>query len=306
MTGGRWRPVTRSCGVQERVRPLGPHGIRSPARRRPTGHASLARTGGNGSPSLGVPGGRPRHPARRIWPPLPVSGTDTTRRHRSPRSRLDGGGRLRYRHRIEALQTAVHIDCWTGATGDPRTWVPPVGPLRSDLGRMLVSHRVEVDFGSRITGALWGAVVWDPASGERAIRTALPLAPHQSAPHRIPARQFRQCLGRRRRAHRLGQEGPAPRHLYGQFLLDELIVSELLGGTEWWGNKYGLLGGLLWTTTWGGWRLGVSLPPGPGPTAISPRTRAYLNGLTPARPSPSGPTSSKAPSIATGQTTSGR
>lgn len=195
--------------------------------------------------------------------------------------RLDGGGRLRYRHRIEALQTAVHIDCWTGATGDPRTWVPPVGPLRSDLGRMLVSHRLELDLGSRITGALWGAVVWDPASGERGFEPhyLLPLTSLRPTEY-LQGSSDNALVGAEGRL-RLGQGGPdRPRHLYGQFLLDELIVSELLGGTEWWGNKYGLLGGLLWTTTWGGWRLEGSAVR-PWTYSHYTPTRAYLNGLTP-------------------------
>ena len=81
---------------------------------------------------------------------------------------VDGGGRLRYRHRVEALQGAPHIDCWTGAVGDPRTWVPTVGRLRTGIERMLVSHRVEVDFGTRLTGALWGGVVWNVEDGRRA------------------------------------------------------------------------------------------------------------------------------------------
>jgi hypothetical protein len=37
---------------------------------------------------------------------------------------------------------------------------------------------------------------------------------------------------------------PIPRlTLYGQFVLDEMIVSELLSGDQWWGNKYGIQAG---------------------------------------------------------------
>ena len=91
------------------------------------------------------------------------------------------------------------------------------------------------------------------------------------------------------------RSGP-PRHLYGQFLLDELLVSELLGGTEWWGNTAARRLAL-------DHEMGRMAPEG---SAVRPwtyshytPTRAYL------KPDPLGPplgaASSKAASIATRQ-----
>lgn len=194
---------------------------------------------------------------------------------------LDGGGRLRYRHRIEAVQGQAHIDCWTGATGDPRLWVPPVGPLRTAIDRMVVSHRLELDLGERITGALWGAVVWNTAGGLRNVEPhyLLPLTSLRPTEY-VQGSSDNALVGVEGRL-RLGQGGTErPRELYGQFLLDELIVSELLGGTEWWGNKFGLLGGVLWTTRWGGWRL-EGAAARPWTYSHYTPTSAYTHGLTP-------------------------
>ena len=75
----------------------------------------------------------------------------TMRRHRLA-VRLDGGDGC-------ATATALKPSKRPSTSivdrhGRPRTRVPPVGPLRSDLGRMLVSHRLTRPR-SRITGALW-------------------------------------------------------------------------------------------------------------------------------------------------------
>ena len=40
---------------------------------------------------------------------------------------------------------------------------------------------------------------------------------------------------------------------YGQLLLDELLVSRLNDGTQWWGNKWGLLAGAHATSATGRW-----------------------------------------------------
>ena len=68
------------------------------------------------------------------------------------------------------------------------------------------------------------------------------------------------------------------RFLYGQLLLDELIVEEILGSTGWWGNKYGMLGGICWTYPRGAWRAELS---GVRPWTYShyTPTSAYLHGL---------------------------
>lgn len=244
--------------------------------------------------------GASRWRARWDWQPLPslhvALGRDTAHagwgrrslfrgRHVGPTPfaeiRIDGGGRLRYQHRIDALRGQRHLFCWPGTTGDPRTWLPPNGPLRASIERMVVSHRLEVDFGQRLTGALWGAVVWNIEDGQRAFEPHYLLPLTSLRPTEYAQGSSDNALVGVEGRLRLGKGGAErPRTLYGQFLLDELIVSELLGGTQWWGNKFGLLGGMDWHTRWGGWRLEA--------TAVRPwtfshftSTAAYLHGLTP-------------------------
>jgi len=194
---------------------------------------------------------------------------------------LDGGGRVRYRHRVEALQGRHQIDCWTGVTGDPRTWVPTSGRLRTGIQRMVVSHRVEIDFGQRMTAALWGAVVWNVEDGQRAFEPHYLLPLTSLRPTEYAQGSSDNALVGVEGRIKLGKGwGDRPRTLYGQFLLDELIVSELLGGTEWWGNKFALLGGIRWDTHWGGWQWEVSAAR-PWTYSHYTGTVAYLNGITP-------------------------
>ena len=194
---------------------------------------------------------------------------------------IDGGGRLRYQHRIEALQGQRAIGCWPGATGHPQSWVPPSGPLRAGPERMVASHRVELDFGARLTGALWGAVVWNLEDGTRAFEPHYLLPLTSLRPTEYAQGSADNALVGVEGRIKLGRDGARrPRTLYGQFLLDELLVSELLGGTEWWGNKFAALGGIQWNTRWGGWQWEVSAA---RPWTYSHYTRAaaYVNGLTP-------------------------
>ena len=77
-------------------------------------------------------------------------------------SSVDGGGRLRYRHRMEALQTAVAhrlLDGGTSATRErgcrPSGHCAPASSVCScPTGSNSTSARAS-------TGALWGAVVWN-------------------------------------------------------------------------------------------------------------------------------------------------
>lgn len=193
---------------------------------------------------------------------------------------LDGGGRLRYHHRVEFLQNSPHMDCWSGATGDPRTWIPPYGRMRSEIQRMVASHRVEVDFGKRLTGALWGAVVWSTEDGQRAFEPHYLLPLTSLRPTEYAQGSSDNALVGLEGRIKLGQNwDKRPRTLYGQFLLDELIVDQLLGATRWWGNKFAALGGIQWNTEWGGWQWEISAA---RPWTYSHYTSAaaYLQGKT--------------------------
>ena len=194
---------------------------------------------------------------------------------------VDGGGRLRYHQRVEFLQNSPHIDCWYGATGDPRTWIPPYGRLRSEVKRMVVSHRVEVDFGQRLTGALWGAVVWNAEGGQRTFEPHYLLPLTSLRPTEYAQGSSDNALAGLEGRIKLGQNwNKRPRTLYGQFLLDELIVDELLGATGWWGNKFAVLGGIQWDTQWGGWQWEISAAR-PWTYSHYTNTAAYMHGKTP-------------------------
>ena len=110
----------------------------------------------------------------------------------------------------------------------------------------LAAQWTEVALGGGWTGALFGAVKWraeDVAFQQR-------LEPH----YLVPMAAFRPreyslgssdnallgCQLARRFSSRSGQRLTT----YGQFLLDELLVSKLLEGTGWWGNKWGVRAGI--------------------------------------------------------------
>ena len=145
---------------------------------------------------------------------------------------------------LNALRGQRYMACTPEAIGNPETWVPSQGAIRSNIQRMVVAHRLELDFGQRFTAALWGAVVWNTADGERSWEPhyLIPLASLRPTEY-AQGSSDNALVGAEGRLL-LGSNAKLRRSIYGQFVLDELIVSELLGGTQWWGNKFGLLGGV--------------------------------------------------------------
>jgi len=194
--------------------------------------------------------------------------------------KLDGGGRLRYRHRIEALRGQRYMDCTPAAIGNPETWVPSQGAIRSNIQRMVVAHRLELDFGQRLTAALWGAVVWNTADGTRSWEPHYLIPLTSLRPTEYAQGSSDNALVGAEGRLLLGSNAKLKRSIYGQFVLDELIVSELLGGTQWWGNKFGLLGGVNWATRWGGWRVECAAAR-PWTYSHFTRSAAYVHGITP-------------------------
>ena len=123
----------------------------------------------------------------------------------------------------------------------------------------LAAQWAEVSLGGGWSGALFGAVKW------RANDVAFD---HRVEPHYlVPMAAFRP------REYNLGSSdnallGAQLSHVhvskrgqqitaYGQLLLDELLVSKLLEGNQWWGNKWGVLAGTHWMNQEGtmGWLL---------------------------------------------------
>lgn len=163
------------------------------------------------------------------------------------------GGRIAYRHRIEALSASSPRPIQFSA-GDP---------YRSSIERLAVSQRVTLRIGQRWEFALWGAVVWpiDGGSGRwfepHYLVPIAALRPTEyaqgSSDNAMVGGEFRLNLSPADDIARHHASGPvisilpAPaRYLYGQFILDELLLAHLMAGDSWWGNQWGLLGGLHW------------------------------------------------------------
>jgi hypothetical protein len=130
--------------------------------------------------------------------------------------------------------------------------------MRTGIERMVVSHRLEVDLGQRLTAALWGAVVWNTEEGTRAFEPHYLLPLTSLRPSEYAQGSSDNAIVGLEGRYRLGASESQQRFLYGQLLIDELIVAEILGSTGWWGNKYGLLGGLHWGYPRGAWRIEAS------------------------------------------------
>jgi hypothetical protein len=165
-------------------------------------------------------------------------------RHAAPapfaQTEIDGG-RITYRHRIEALSDVA----------------------REKVERIAVSQRIELQVRTRWKFALWGAVIWPVEGGSgRGFEPhyLVPIASFRpteyaqgSSDNAMVGGEFRFDLGTAWAIAMRSATGnvisilPAPpRYLYGQFVLDELVFAHLAAGDSWWGNQWGLLGGLHW------------------------------------------------------------
>ena len=81
---------------------------------------------------------------------------------------------------------------------------------------MVVSHRVEVDFGRRLTGALWGAVVWNIEDGARAFEPHYLMPLTSLRPTEYAQGSSDNALVGLEGRIKLGQDwGRRPRTLYG-------------------------------------------------------------------------------------------
>jgi hypothetical protein len=105
---------------------------------------------------------------------------------------------------------------------------------------------VDVGLGGGFSGALFGAVKW--LSNDVGVN-------HRIEPsYLIPVVAFRPseyALGSSDNAligaqliwRGYGRRSPNQKTVYGQILFDELLISKLVEGTSWWGNKWGVLAG---------------------------------------------------------------
>ncbi len=124
----------------------------------------------------------------------------------------------------------------------------------AEIGWM-AAHWAEVQLGGGWTGAVFGAVKWranDVAfQGRVEPHYIVPLAAFRPREYSIGSTDNAligaQCTWRKRR--RRGQWFTG----YGQVLFDELLVSKLFAGNQWWGNKWGVLVGAHSTSRSGKW-----------------------------------------------------
>ena len=105
------------------------------------------------------------------------------------------------------------------------------------------AHLVEVDFGSGLSGELYGAVSYlenDSGYNERfEVPYALPFIAFRPTEYALGSAD-NALLGA---ALTWKKKTPAGDwRLYGQLVLDELVVSELRSDEQWWANKWGALG----------------------------------------------------------------
>ena len=133
--------------------------------------------------------------------------------------------------------------------------VHPLANRDSSVAGWMAAHMAEVSLGAGWTGSVFGAVKWrssDVAFDHR-------VDPHYLVPFvAFRPREYHQgsadnaLIGlqlTKRLASSRGHRWTA----YGQLLLDELLVSRLNDGTQWWGNKWGLLAGAHATSATGRW-----------------------------------------------------
>ena len=128
------------------------------------------------------------------------------------------GGRLTYRHRIQALSSSF-----------------------------AVSHRLELAVGHSWKFALWGAVIWPTEGGSGRWfepHYLVPIAAFRPTEYSQGSSDNAMVGGEFR--FNLCPKRTLQRYLYGQFILDELLIAHLTAGDHWWGNQWGLLGGLHW------------------------------------------------------------
>ena len=124
------------------------------------------------------------------------------------------------------------------------------GTYVNKRGSWLAAHTVTVDFGRGWEGGLFGAVTWlanDSGYTDRFEGVyALPVIAFRPAEYALGSAD--NALIGASLAH-VPRWGNGRLRLYSQLLLDELVVSELFDPSQWWANKWGLLGSLTWKSS---------------------------------------------------------
>ena len=139
------------------------------------------------------------------------------------------------------------------------------GAYANARGSWLACHTIDVDLGDGWEGSLFGAVTWLGVDSGYTARFepvyALPV---------ISFRPAEYALGSADNALIGASLAWVPRwangtvQLYGQLMLDELVVSEVFNPDQWWANKWGMLGSATWRSpseTWGAVLEGCAVRP---------------------------------------------
>ncbi len=149
---------------------------------------------------------------------------------------------IKYTHMIAALSDPAFTTGETIANSENRDIIINKNGKESFERKYASMHYLSYNIGKRINIGFFETIVWNARDtvGKRGIELnyfnpAVMLRPAEfaygSPDNAIMGVSCKLNL-------------PFNVHIYGQALIDELVISELRAGDNWWGNKYGLQGGI--------------------------------------------------------------
>lgn len=199
------------------------------------------------SPSLAIEAGNQRHHWGRGWRSLWLDRQAAP----LPFARVVWNTeRISYVHMIGRTQHRT-----VGSPADfPGSGQLSPGAYVNKRGSWLASHAIDVEIVPGLTGTLFGSVTWLANDSGYTSRFepvyAMPVVAFRPAEYALGSAD-NALIGAALAwvpawAHKTLQ-------LYGQLMLDELVVSQVFNPDQWWANKWGLLGTVSWKHPSNGW-----------------------------------------------------
>lgn len=199
------------------------------------------------SPSLAIEAGNQRHHWGRGWRSLWLDRQAAP----LPFARVVWNTeRISYVHMIGRTQHRT-----VGSPADfPGSGQLSPGAYVNKRGSWLASHAIDVEIAPGLTGTLFGSVTWLANDSGYTSRFepvyAMPVVAFRPAEYALGSAD-NALIGAALAwvpawAHKTLQ-------LYGQLMLDELVVSQVFNPDQWWANKWGLLGTVSWKHPSNGW-----------------------------------------------------